>query len=70
MTLIADREYVGRQWFLDLVEDFGLNFIIRLSETDYKKEFGQQKAHYAQTLRKIRRGKTVEVPLLIKGRCV
>ena len=68
MTLIADREYVGRQWFLDLVEDFGLNFIIRLSETDYKKEFGQQKAHYAQTLRKIRRGKTVEVPLLIKGR--
>lgn len=68
MTLIADREYVGRQWFVDLVDGLGLNFVVRLSETDYKKEFGQQKAHYSQTIRKIRRGKTVDVPLLIEGR--
>ena len=68
MTLIADREYVGRQWFVDLVESFGLNFVIRLSESDYKKEFAQQKLHYGQTLRKIRRGRTVDVPLSILGR--
>lgn len=68
LTLIADREYVGRQWFVDLVEVLGLNFVIRLSETDYKKEFVQQHAHYQQTLRKIRRGKTVDVPLSILGR--
>ena len=53
---------------MDLVETFGLNFVIRLSETDYKKEFCEQKAHYQQTLSKIRRGKTVDVPLVIQGR--
>lgn len=68
MTLIADREYVGRQWFVDLVEKLGLHFVIRLWETDYKKEFSEQKSHYSQTLRKIRLGKTVDVPLLIEGR--
>lgn len=67
MTLIADREYVGRQWFVDLVGSLGLNFVVRLWETDYKKEFGEQKAHHSQTIRKIRRGKTVDVPLLIEG---
>ncbi len=59
---------MGRQWFVDLVETFGLNFVISLSETDYKKEFSEQKAHYQQTLRRIRKGKTVEVALLIEGR--
>jgi len=51
-----------------LVEILGLNFVIRLSETDYKKEFCERKAHYQQTLKKIRRGRTVDVPLLIEGR--
>ena len=60
-------QYVGRQWLVDLVETFGLNFVIRLSQTDYKKEFCEQKAHYQQTLGKIRRGKTVDVPLVIEG---
>jgi len=66
MTLIADRKYVGRQWLVDLVQ--GLNLVIRLSQTDYKKEFYEHKAHYQQTIRKIRKGKTVDGPLLVEGR--
>jgi hypothetical protein len=68
MTLIADRKYVGRQWLVDLVQGLGLNLVIRLSQTDYKKEFCEHKAHYQQTIRKIRKGKTVDGPLLVEGR--
>jgi hypothetical protein len=35
LTLIADREYVGENWFKSLVDN-GLNFIIRLKKGDYE----------------------------------
>jgi hypothetical protein len=51
MTLIADREYVGRQWFNDLIEKFELNFVIRISETDYKLDLQCQGKSYTQWLK-------------------
>jgi hypothetical protein len=36
MILIADQEYIGRQWFNDLIEKIELNFVIRILETDYR----------------------------------
>jgi len=67
MTLLADREYVGRVWFVDLVTKFELNLMIRLSETDYKKELNEQKHSYGHLLRKIRKAKVVDVPILMNG---
>lgn len=32
--LIADREFIGKEWFVSLV-DFGLNFVIRLRKGMY-----------------------------------
>jgi len=37
MTLLADREYVGKEWFKFLV-DSGLNFVIRVKEGIYHEE--------------------------------
>lgn len=54
MTLIADREYIGRQWFNDLIEKFELNFVIRISETDYKLDLQSQGKSYAQLLKNAR----------------
>lgn len=65
MTLIADREYVGRQWFNDLIEKFELNFVIRISETDYKLDLQCQGKSYAQLLKKARKGKLVEQTLIL-----
>lgn len=65
MTLIADREYIGRQWFSDLIEQFELNFVIRISETDYKLDLQNQGKSYAQLLKKARKGKLVEQTLTL-----
>jgi hypothetical protein len=37
MTLLADREYIGKKWF-KLLKDSGLDFVIRLKWTDYLDE--------------------------------
>jgi transposase len=63
MTLIADREYVGRDWFIDLVEVFELNFVIRISETDYKTDIQNQGKSYGQMLKRARRGRVIDQPL-------
>lgn len=42
MTLIADREYVGRQW-LKYLSDQGLTFVIRVKEGIYHEEINGQK---------------------------
>jgi hypothetical protein len=68
MTLIADREYIGREWFTALVDEFGMDFIIRLAESKYKKEFDEQKKYYGEILKKIRRGKVVDIEIAIKGK--
>jgi hypothetical protein len=65
MTLIADREYVGREWFVELVENFELNFVIRLSETDYKSDLEKQGKNYNLLLQKARKGRIIDESLKI-----
>jgi hypothetical protein len=65
MTLIADREYVGREWFVELVENFELNFVIRLSATDYKSDLEKQGKNYNLLLQKARKGRIIDESLKI-----
>jgi hypothetical protein len=37
MTLLADREYVGKNWF-KLLKDNKIHFVIRLRVTDYQQD--------------------------------
>lgn len=62
MTLLADREYIGRDWFGFLVNELSLNFIIRLPKEDYKKDLGYL---YGQFIRHIRKGKVKDLPIKI-----
>jgi hypothetical protein len=65
MTLIADREYTGRDWFIDLVRVFELNFVIRLSETDYKTDLQKQGKSYNTLIKKARNGRIIDETLVI-----
>lgn len=60
MTLLADREYIGRNWFTFLVDELSLNFAIRLPQGDYKTDLGHL---YGQFIRDIKKGKTKDIPL-------
>ena len=56
MTLLADREYVGKDWFKFLV-DSRIDFVIRLKWADYYKEVdavadGDYEAMYQKCIRK------------------
>jgi hypothetical protein len=62
MTLLADREYIGREWFIFLVSELSLNFVIRLPQGDYKTDVGYL---YGQFIRDIKKGKTKEISLSI-----
>lgn len=56
--LLADREYVGRDWFAFL-DEIGLLFIIRLSRQDYKYEVSGGGKSYGSLLRSALKGKVV-----------
>lgn len=62
LTLIAAREYIGRDWFVFLVERLSLNFVIRLPQRAYKEELGYL---YGPFIRHLRKGKTKEVAIQI-----
>ncbi|MDZ7934413.1 MAG: transposase [Emticicia sp.] len=66
-VLLADREYVGKEWFIFLTQEMGLDFVIRLSKSDYKKNLEEQKYSYDKLLAKARNGKIVEAFLEIEG---
>jgi hypothetical protein len=67
MTLIADREYIGREWFTWLKEEMGLDWVIRLPFRDYKQEISQGKKSYSALIKRARAGKTVAQPVVIGG---
>lgn len=67
MTLLADREYVGREWFHFLVQDLKINFVIRLSKSDYKSDLQAQKVAYSAVFRFDKRTKVKQIPLKIEG---
>ena len=56
--LLADREYIGREWFKFLT-DSGIRFIIRLGQQDYKAEISQGQRSYGSLLRRALRGRIV-----------
>ena len=47
MILLADREYIGEEWFKYLV-DKGLNFVIRLKKSVYKNYVDEQRGQKAK----------------------
>lgn len=57
MTLLADREYVGKEWF-KFLKDNKIHFVIRLRREDYAEDTSQSKGKsYGQMLDKCRQKK-------------
>ena len=50
MCILADREYVGKDWF-KLLTDSGIHFIIRLTKQDYKHEISKGRRRYGSLLK-------------------
>jgi hypothetical protein len=65
--VLADREYVGRDWFAFL-EDLDLLFIIRLARQDYKHEISQSGKSYGSLLKRALGGKLVGQQVVIGER--
>lgn len=63
--LLADREYVGKEWFAWLHKK-GIIFYIRVPIKHYKKEVVGRLA-YSHLCKKAKRGKNVETTLCIEG---
>jgi hypothetical protein len=68
MTLIADREYIGREWFSWLGEEMGLDWVIRVPIRDYQHEISQGKKSYSALIKKARAGKLVAQAVEIAGK--
>lgn len=73
-TLLADREYIGIEWF-SFLQDLEINFIIRLKKTSYKAAVNQPEGlrHSAlekKILRSKKEGKTVAKSFLLEGMLV
>ena len=71
-TLLADREYMGREWFNSLIDE-GLNFVIRLRKNAYKKAVNQSEGKSYEALQaKVKRSKVARKALkksfVLKGR--
>jgi hypothetical protein len=59
MILLADREYIGKEW-LEWLAEKGLGFIVRLKLGVYKKAVNQSGGdRYSKMLKQAKRGKTV-----------
>lgn len=66
MILLADREYIGREWFTYLSKA-GIDWVIRLPIEDYKHEISKGGKAYSSLIKQARRGKTVNQQVVIKG---
>lgn len=56
-TLIADREYIGTEWF-EVLSTAGIDFIVRLKKGIYRQYVDQAKGHsYSKLVRKAKKGK-------------
>lgn len=67
-TLIADREYIGTEWFEALARA-GIDFIVRLKKGIYRHYVDQAKGHsYSKLRRKAKKGKRpVGKPIELEG---
>jgi hypothetical protein len=56
-TLIADREYIGKEWF-EALSKAGIDFIVRLKRGIYRQYVDQANGHsYTKLVRKAKKGK-------------
>lgn len=65
--LLADREYVGRDW-LAFLDELRMGFIIRLSRQDYKHEINQSGKSYRSLLNRALKGRLVSQVVIIGER--
>ena len=68
MCLLADREYVGKDWF-KFLQDNGLQFIIRLTRHDYKHDISRGRRCYDSMLRSALKGKLCGQDFTLSGQC-
>jgi Transposase DDE domain len=68
MTLLADREYIGKQWF-KFLKDNQIHFVIRLRLTDYQQDVNTAKGSNYQKmiLRCASKNKLVKKQILLDG---
>jgi DDE family transposase len=68
MTLLADREYVGREWF-KFLKDNKIHFVIRLRMGDYEEEIDLSKgsSYQRMRLRCVQRKKLVSKRVCLKS---
>ena len=66
--LLADREYIGRDWFAFL-DELGLLFIIRLPRQDYKYEISAGGRSYGSLLKRALKGKVVSQDIRLGQGC-
>ena len=66
MTLLADREYVGKEWF-KFLKDKGIGFVIRLKFADYYQEVDALKGKSYQSMydKCLSKGKLVRKQIVI-----
>lgn len=71
MTLLADREYVGKRWFRALRQDYGLHFIIRCKRHIYQQELqavgGKNQQQLEAKLRRCKRQEQVSKAFHLAG---
>lgn len=67
-TLIADREYIGKEWFAALSKA-GIGFVIRLKKGIYRQEVDKASGHsYSKLVRKAKKGKRpIGKPIDLEG---
>jgi hypothetical protein len=67
-TLIADREYIGKEWFQALAKA-GINFVVRVRKGIYREYVDKAKGHsYSKLVRKAKKGKRpIGKPVNIEG---
>lgn len=71
MTLIADREYIGLQWFKAIRKTFNLNYIVRLKKGIYHDQVnestGKSQTEMVAKMKRCKRCKIVSKRIVLNG---
>ena len=70
MTLLADREYIGKDWF-KFLKDNKIHFVIRLRLGDYEADVSQAqgKSYWRMYLKCLEKNKVVKKQVILDGSC-
>lgn len=67
VTLLADREYIGREWFTYLTTQAQVDWVVRLPLQAYKHEISAGEKSYSWLIKKAAKGKLVSQWVCIEG---